>query len=244
MSRDERELNWRRYQRHAFPPPSPDLAPYVDKYWIVEYDYAHPYRQLIVPYPQVHLTFRGTVVEVHGVSSGHVYKELAGRDRLFGVAFRAGAFRPFLRAPVQTITDRSIPAADVFTGLPQRADIGTVEPMLRANLPQPDAQAELAVRIVERIAAEPGLTRIDDLAGLFHSSVRQLQRLFAEHVGVGPKWVIRRYRLREATDRMADGEPVDWGGLAAELGFADQAHFVRDFTKMFGETPTRYAARY
>jgi AraC-like DNA-binding protein len=71
-----------------------------------------------------------------------------------------------------------------------------------------------------------------------------LQRLFAEHVGVPPKWVIRRYRLREVTDRLDAGEPVDWGPLAAELGYADQAHLTRDFAAMFGEPPTRYAERY
>jgi AraC-like DNA-binding protein len=43
---------------------------------------------------------------------------------------------------------------------------------------------------------------------------------------------------------MAKGASIDWAGLAAELGYADQAHFTRDFTSMFGETPTRYALRY
>ena len=76
------------------------------------------------------------------------------------------------------------------------------------------------------------------------TSVRGLQRLFAEYVGIGPKWVIRRYRLREVTERLARGEPVEWAGLAAELGYADQAHFVRDFRRMFGESPTWYAERY
>jgi AraC-like DNA-binding protein len=68
--------------------------------------------------------------------------------------------------------------------------------------------------------------------------------LFAEYVGIGPKWVIRRYRLHEVTERLAAGGRVDWAALAADLGYADQAHLVRDFKQMFGEPPTRYAARY
>jgi AraC-like DNA-binding protein len=43
---------------------------------------------------------------------------------------------------------------------------------------------------------------------------------------------------------MDSGASIDWAGLAADLGYADQAHFTRDFTAMFGETPTQYAARY
>jgi AraC-like DNA-binding protein len=56
--------------------------------------------------------------------------------------------------------------------------------------------------------------------------------------------VIHRYRLREVTGRMEAGGRIDWAALAADLGYADQPHFVRDFTAMFGETPTRYAERY
>lgn len=244
MPRDERELNWQRFQQHEFPLPAPDLAPWVAYYWIAKWDYARPYRQKIVPYPNVHLSFRDGVVEVHGVSSGRVVKELDGSGRVFGVAFQPGRFRPFLGAPVRSITDRSVPAARIFRNLPDEAEVHTVESMLRANLPARDPQAELAHEIVERIGAEPAIVRIDRLAREVGLGIRQLQRLFAEHVGVGPKWVIRRYRLHEVTERMAAGTRIDWAALAHDLGYADQPHFVRDFTKMFGETPTQYAARY
>lgn len=43
---------------------------------------------------------------------------------------------------------------------------------------------------------------------------------------------------------MAAGGRIDWAALAADLGYADQRHVVRDFTAMVGETPTRYAERY
>jgi AraC-like DNA-binding protein len=77
-----------------------------------------------------------------------------------------------------------------------------------------------------------------------YTGVRRLQRLFADYVGVGPKWVIRRYRLHEITERMAAGGRIDWLRLALQLGYADQAHLSRDFTAIVGETPTRYAQRY
>lgn len=249
MARDSRELAsaWTRFQRHDFPSPSPDLAPFVSSYWIVEWAYDTPYRQLIVPYPNVHLTFRGACPpEVHGVSSMHVVKELVGEGRVVGVAFRPGGFRPFLRSSVATLTDRTVPAADVpmLARPPSAPDVATIERWLRAARPEPDPTAQWVAGVVDRVATDPAITRVDELAARCGTGVRTLQRVFADFVGVGPKWVIRRYRLHEVTERMARGEASDWAGLAAGLGYADQAHLTRDFASMFGEPPTHYARRY
>jgi AraC-like DNA-binding protein len=251
-ARDPRELDgaWVRHQRIAYPEPAPDVAPFVQRFWSVEWDYATPYRQKIVPLPNVQLTVvRGGAPQVHGVSSRFGVKELAGRGAVVGAAFRIGAFRAFLGGPVAELTDRTVPAADLPTlsGAPEApVTAATLEAWLRARLPAPapDDGGREAAAAVALVAAEPSLRRVDELAEATGSSVRRLQRLFAEHVGVGPKWVIRRYRLHEVTERMAAGRRVDWAGLAADLGYADQAHFVRDFTDLFGEPPTHYAARY
>jgi AraC-like DNA-binding protein len=236
---------WTKYQRHAFPAPSPELAPWVAKYWVVSWDYAEPYRQKMVPYPNVHLTFHDDGTYVNGVVSGHQTRVLHGVGGVFGVAFRPGCFRPFLAAPVSTITDRVLAATDIFgDDLPVTVDVPTIERFLLSRLPAPDPKATQAAEIVDAIAARPTVTRVETLADELGLSVRGLQRLFADYVGIGPKWVIRRYRLHEVTERMAQGTTIDWATLAADLGYTDQAHFIRDFKNMFGEPPTQYADRY
>lgn len=255
---DDRGLRgrWTNFQRHAFLEPRTDLVPFVSGYWMVTWDLrGQPaYRQLVVPYPNVHLTFRDGLARVHGVSRGHVFRELAGMGRVFGVAFRPGCFRPYLRSPVSALTDRSVPASDVLGSDVPAAGIASatdekemrqiVERFLSAHLPARDPLADKAADMVARVAAEPAITRVDDLANGLDTSVRRLQRLFADYVGVSPKWVIRRYRLHEITQRMAAGGRIEWARLAAELGYADQAHLSRDFTAIVGESPTRYAQRY
>ena len=67
-----------------------------------------------------------------------------------------------------------------------------------------------------------------------------LQRIFSQYVGVGPKWVIKRYRLQEAADQVADGEVVNWAKLALDLGYFDQAHFIKDFKSIVGKAPAEY----
>jgi AraC-like DNA-binding protein len=247
MGRDAREVRgaWARYQRHAYHEPSPELAPWVERYWEAHWAYDEPYQQKIVPYPNVHLSFGEGRADVNGVVSGYQIKVLEGVNHVFGVAFRPGCFRPFLGAPVSTITDKVVPAGDVFgQGLPEPADVPSMEAFLLARLPEPDPRVTEAACAVEAIATDPAVTRVEVLADVLGVSVRGLQRLFAEYVGIGPKWVIRRYRLREVTERMAAGGVIDWAALAADLGYADQGHFIRDFKSMFGEVPTLYAERY
>jgi AraC-like DNA-binding protein len=53
--------------------------------------------------------------------------------------------------------------------------------------------------------------------------------------------VLRRYRLHEAAARLASGTAGTWAEVAAELGYFDQPHFIRDFTRAIGMTPVAYA---
>ena len=249
--RDPRELDgaWARHQRHTFAEPAPDLAPFVERFWAVEWSYATPYRQKVVPYPHVHVTVQpGAAPEVSGVASRHVVKVLRGTGTVVGAQFRPGAFRLLLNGPVSALTDRTVPAAEVpglaRCGPAELVDLAALQRWLRGVLPEPDATGREAGAAVALVAADRDILRVDQLAAATGTSVRGLQRLFAEYVGVGPKWVIRRYRLHEVTERMASRARIDWAGLAADLGYADQAHLARDFANIFGEPPTQYARRY
>ena len=120
--------------------------------------------------------------------------------------------------------------------------IGCAEGLLCSVLPERDRMAEQAAALVSRITDDPGLRRVDELSAASGMTARSLQRLFADYVGVSPKWVMRRARLHEAAERADSGDPIDWAELAADLGYADQAHLTRDFTSTLGISPTRYAA--
>jgi AraC-like DNA-binding protein len=74
-------------------------------------------------------------------------------------------------------------------------------------------------------------------------SARTLQRLFARYVGVGPKWVLARYRIHDAVTELDAGYTGPLADLAASLGWYDQAHFVRDFARLVGEPPDSYRRR-
>ena len=110
-------------------------------------------------------------------------------------------------------------------------------------LAKPFDPRELLLRIaaiLRIVETTPGLTQVAALADQAGLGVRSLQQLFSEYVGVSPKWVIRRFRLHEAADRLAHGTDVDLGALAQDLGYVDQAHFTSDFRRLVGVAPGRY----
>ncbi len=243
-----------RILHHRFEPPD-DLAPWVEHYWTVAWDFAglapHPVASL--PHPSVHMVFeadgRGGVA---GPARARFTRLLEGRGDVFAVKFVPGGFRAFSTGPISRLADRVEPLATQFGEPGARLEEGVlaasetavrvrlVEDFLRARQPEPDPRAVRTAELVARTAREPGIVKVADLADGAGLSPRSLQRLFAEYVGVGPKWVIQRYRLHEAAERLAAG-PVDQASLACEIGYSDQAHFIRDFKAMVGMTPAAYA---
>ena len=82
-----------------------------------------------------------------------------------------------------------------------------------------DHQIGDAALLVERIAAQPAFLTVEDVARDAGATARKVQRRFADHVGISPKAVIRRYRLYEAAERARGGGRVDWAEVAASLGY-------------------------
>ncbi len=75
------------------------------------------------------------------------------------------------------------------------------------------------------------------LARALGVSERHLYRCFQDEVGTSPKDISRRLRFLAAVT-LADSAPVpDWAGIAAEAGFFDQSHMIRDFKAMCALTP-------
>jgi AraC-like DNA-binding protein len=235
--------------------PSGALAPFVEHYWIVRWDLDAPRTAETVPHPSIHLVLEPGGGEVVGVMRTRFSRVLEGRGRVVAAKFHPGGFRPFLAGRVVSLTGRRVPVADLFgppgRELAERAlghdddlvSAGIVDGFLRGLRPVGDEGMDLARRVAARIAEDRGITRVDQVAREFRVTVRALQRLFGDYVGVGPKWVIQRYRLLEAVERVAAGTAVDWVDLALDLGYADQAHFIRDFKRLVGRSPAEYARR-
>lgn len=246
-------------------PVSAALRPFVERYWTVRWDRngMTPFRTEVLSHPSVnvsveqgsHPRFGVTLpaVLVHGVVTRRFSIDLVGSGRVTAVKFRPGGF---------SALTGSAPARDSVTYLGD--DLGVAPGALAAVVlaeEDDDTRAAALDAALEPLAADPapayldllglleqmacdrGLTRVDDLAARASTTVRSVQRLFATYVGVGPKAVLARYRLQDAVDSIDRGEAADLAALAASLGWFDQAHFSRDFHDVVGTTPSAYAQR-
>ena len=234
--------------------PSGPLAFFVEWYWIVRWDLRGqpPYEQTILPHPNVNLAFEASGAGIYGVDRALFTRRLSGLGKALGVRFRAGCFRPFWGAPISQLSDRVVPGVRVFGPLAEKTRVAIMsadtdgemvdgaESLLFSCLPEPDPVASQVAELVSLITSDPSLRRVDQLAVVSGMSVRSLQRLFGDYVGVSPKWVMRRARLHEAALRADGGKPVDWAALAIDLGYADQAHLTREFSATIGVPPSRY----
>lgn len=233
--------------------PDDDLAPFIEHLWTVAWDVAMPTVSEVLGHPSVQLVVEEGRSAVAGVFTGRFVRRFEGNGRVLAVKFLPGGFRPFFDRPVSALADRQATLMEVFGGggleLEQRAlaapgldaAFAEIQAFLRARRPTASPATELVGRIVARAAHDHRILRVGQLGALFGVGPRQLQRLFDEHVGVRPKWVIQRYRLHEAAERIAAAPDHDWSQLALDLGYADQAHFVRDFRRFVGSTPAAYS---
>lgn len=233
-------------------PPSTGIDRLIDRYWLARWDLDEPFTQRVYPHPVVNVVFQPGSGMVNGVASRVDSRELAGQGWALGVMFRPAGFRPLVDSPLTALRDREVPLDQVFgppgAGLGSAVDaassvdarIADIETFLAARLPTRRHPAEGTATMVEWIAANPSIARVNTLAREEGVSTRQLQRRFADHVGLSPKNVVRRYRLYEAAERVRHGTAVDWADLAATLGYSDQPHLSRDFTAVIGVSPRRY----
>ncbi|WP_280235278.1 helix-turn-helix domain-containing protein [Nocardia cyriacigeorgica] len=238
-------------------PAGPRSAGVVDWYWSVRWDLRGrpPYFAEVLPFPCVNVTFERSATRtggfVTGVCTTKFVRELSGAGETFGVRFRAGGFGAFTGLDVGEFRDRAvalaevIPAAEYLTEavLAESSDIArraVVEDFLGRATVADDPNYALVLRIIDAMASDQRLTRVDQVTARYAVSIRTLQRLFRRYVGAGPKWVLRRYRLQDAADLLARGRIEDLAALSDELGYYDQAHFTREFTAEVGMAPLEY----
>jgi AraC-like DNA-binding protein len=95
----------------------------------------------------------------------------------------------------------------------------------------------------QRLNATGGAVAIGELAREVGWSHKHLIARFRQQVGVAPKTAARLLRFNGVWRHLDKGPSLDWGLVAAETGYADQAHLIREFRQFTGTTPTGFQSQ-
>jgi AraC-like DNA-binding protein len=188
---------------------------------------------------------------VFGARSRALFKNATGFARAVMVVLKPGWSAPLLGVAADALTDRIVPLEHVW-GAAGR----TLTEELAAKRGVSDVLDHLSTALASRTHTEPAAgqlarravrlfegpeVRVDRVAAHLGVTARHLRRAFVESIGVGPKEFARGVRVRRAIRETTSSD--DWGRIAADVGYYDQAHLIADFRDLLGITPRAYLER-
>jgi AraC-like DNA-binding protein len=182
---------------------------------------------------------RGALVA--GPDTGPVPTRMPAGTVIVGVRFRPAAGGPALGVPLSELRDQRVALTDLRRGDARRLP-GTLDPdvALARTLDvaaalvvggPADPEVTWAVRLLADPRAHP-----EEVAAEVGLSLRHLRRRCHAAVGYGPKTLQRVLRFRRFVSRI-DAGTGDLAVIAAEAGYADQAHLTRECGRLSGLTP-------
>jgi AraC-like DNA-binding protein len=84
---------------------------------------------------------------------------------------------------------------------------------------------------------------LDEIARSVNLSHSRLRSLFKAETGMSPRYYLKHLRMQEAK-RLAESTFLNVKQIMNSLGMRDESHFVRDFKRIHGVTPSQYRTNY
>lgn len=177
----------------------------------------------------------------------------SGRDsEMFIINFHKGKAYPFVKMPLNELTDSVVDAELVFTteilqireailNLKTRTEkFDYVERQL-LNLYIKRLEINPFIDFaVQQILIAPNVTTIENIANKVGYSQKHLIKIFKDNIGLTPKSFLKVTRFQKAIEEIEFQKRANWTSIALDSGYYDQAHFINDFKSFSGFTPTQY----
>ena len=213
----------------------------MENYWLLHWELPAEtfYRSSTLPHPACTLSVeRGWVRDGVDALGGPVV--VTGLlTSLTGI--NARSLRDVPVAPPSAISSETVDALGALgPNLTADACRELADSALDALHRAPDPEYDAVLEVISMMLSDRTLTRVGHVEERCGIGSRRLQRLFARYIGVGPKWVLARYRIHDVVSDLDAGYTGSLADLAARYGWFDQAHFTREFTELVGVSPSAY----
>ena len=229
------------YQRPNYAEFSPceALSPYVRCFWISENHNKTEYNSLVIPDICMDIIVTDHFADFCGINNRAFFSE--NNDmRFFGVRFFAWSVALFTDTGMNNALNFNGNAAEYFPDFPTtevlqsnlEGKIKIVEKYLLNRLNTKRENADVMNSLYHVIRTD-GRTDVADLSDYCAVSKRQLERKFAEQIGVSPKQMINllRYQLLWQDCIKPDFNTLD---SVEKFGYFDQSHMLNEFKKYHG----------
>jgi AraC-like DNA-binding protein len=162
-----------------------------------------------------------------------------------GIRFQPGMAGEFLGVSPARLTGRTVPLEDrlgrdarqLAARLDDARSAGDRARIMGSFLRIPASPPDPVQCAIEALAEARGVADLDRIAAQSNLSPRQFRRRCLEQSGLTPKQLCRILRFRHAVSLAQAPRKRDWAQIAAEAGYFDQAHLIRDFREFTGRTP-------
>ena len=180
-------------------------------------------------------------------------ENLPAGSTVIGFRFHVAAAARWLNLPASEILGLRLPLSDIWGRrarlLSDRVrrwdDLAELLESLEAAIAHHDSPRQpvdphmrAAHGLIER-GSPPGVSLVPWLGRALATSERTLRRRFDESFGYGPKTLDRLLRFQRFR-RLSARSGASVAVLAAEAGYADQAHLVRESRRLTGSTPGQF----
>ncbi|MDX2151175.1 MAG: helix-turn-helix domain-containing protein [Bryobacteraceae bacterium] len=231
--------------------PGPPVSDYVHCLWLLEGESAP--EQVISPDGRMELILhygdrfrQASGLQPRAMVAGqqwrHLRVEATGRVGLVGARFHAWGSNAVLREQAGewagVIAEASVPAwwiERIAEARPRQQRLRVFERLLAERL-RPVAPPRAVVEAVRMLQSGVGVAGTAARVGV---GERQLERLFGAWVGLAPKRFARVARFQRLLRRVGHA-PERWAMIAADLGYYDQPHLIREFQELAGCAPSDY----
>ena len=256
---------------HEYPPP-PSLQPFIQCFWMLEHDYSQPFHNHEHLWADTHVEcifsfgeryYQKTAARNHPLPENFIIGPLTKQLLLFSkgitgfiaVRFHPGGLAAFYPHNATDLVDNILPIAKLLppetTTLATQLQNQTREAKLQLLTshfesicparPHPDLQKILL--LASTLKTHHGKDKIADLATQFAINPRKLERHFLQHIGLPAKLFARILRFNHARELIGQNPDIPLAALAYETGYADQAHFSKNFRQLFDCSPAQFKAR-
>jgi AraC-like DNA-binding protein len=228
--------------------PPPHLAEAVECFWTMESSASFCHRVLPDGCADIIFSRDSGKAELTAVGTMTQFADfqIPPEQLTVGMRFRPGMWAEHFGVPSSEITDRLLPLEDLWGAsgrvlLRQMADAASLEQRaaLLGGALRPSPRRTPLQSALAWMEANPACVSLDEVA--FHAglSVRQFRRNCVQQAGVSPKLLARVLRFRKALAQV-QSQAGEHAGLAADCGYFDQSHFIAEFQRFAGQTPTAY----